>query len=54
MEEDSEEAASDLDHQAGVQEDGLISPPLVNGDAVKNDRDSGSTSPRQQSMVSRR
>ena len=39
---------------AGVLEDGLISPPLVNGDAVKNDRDSGSTSPRQQSMVSRR
>merc|ERR1719471_824719 len=35
---------------AGVQEDGLISPPLVNGDAVKNDRDSGSISPRQQSL----
>lgn len=36
---------------AGVLEDGLVSPPLVNGD-VKGDRDSGSISPRQQSMVS--
>ena len=35
----------------GVVEDGLVSPPLVNGD-VKNERDSGSISPRQQSLVS--